>query len=171
MMDFFWTIKEFLDRGGFVVWGILGVSFVMWTLIIERVWFIKWTFPRHVEKWHEEWSVRAEHKSWNAHRIREGMISVAKGELTEIIPTINTLIAICPLFGLLGTVTGMIEVFDVMAVAGTSDARALASGVSLATIPTMTGLVVSLTGYYFGSRLAREAKRKTQEFADSLLYI
>lgn len=171
MIDYLWAINGFLDRGGFVVWGILGVSLLMWTLIIERLWFMKLTFPRRVAAWHKEWSQRSEHKSWNAHRIREGMISEAKGQLIEMISLIRTLIAICPLFGLLGTVTGMIEVFDVMAMAGTSDARALASGVSLATIPTMTGLVVALTGYYFGSKLVREAKRKTEEFADSLLYL
>ncbi len=170
MLDFLWTIKEFLDRGGFVVWGILFVSLMMWTLIFERLWFMNLTFPKRVALWRKEWSDRCEHNSWSAHRIREAMISQAKGQLNTALSTLRTLIAICPLFGLLGTVTGMVEVFDVMAVTGTNDARALASGVSLATLPTMAGLMVSLTGYYFGSKLVRDAKRETQKFADSLIY-
>ena len=59
---------------------------------------------------------------------------------------IKGLVALCPLLGLLGTVTGMIEVFDVMAYTGTGNPRAMASGVSKATLPTMTGLVISISG-------------------------
>ena len=51
--------------------------------------------------------------------------------------TIPTLIALLPLLGLLGTVTGMIQVFDVMASLGSGNPRAMANGVSAATIPTM----------------------------------
>jgi biopolymer transport protein ExbB len=48
--------------------------------------------------------------------------------------------------GLLGTVTGMIQVFDVVAVLGTGNARALASGITMATLPTMVGMTVSIIG-------------------------
>ena len=62
--------------------------------------------------------------------------------------SIKTCIALAPLFGLLGTVTGMIEVFQVMAFSGGGDARAMAGGVSKATLPTMAGMVVSLSGIF-----------------------
>jgi biopolymer transport protein ExbB len=55
---------------------------------------------------------------------------------------------LAPLFGLLGTVTGMIEVFQVMAFSGGGDARAMAGGVSKATLPTMAGMVVALSGVF-----------------------
>ena len=45
---------------------------------------------------------------------------------------IRALVALCPMLGLLGTVTGMIEVFDVMAIAGSGNARGMAAGVSKA---------------------------------------
>ena len=54
----------------------------------------------------------------------------------------------CPLLGLLGTVTGMIEVFDIMAITGTGNARAMASGIARATLPTMTGLFISIVGLF-----------------------
>ena len=44
----------------------------------------------------------------------------------------------------MGTVTGMINVFDVMGLVGNSNTRLMASGISLATIPTMAGMVASL---------------------------
>ena len=59
---------------------------------------------------------------------------------------IQTLIALCPILGLLGTVTGMIEVFDVVSFFGTGNARALASGITKATLPTMTGMAISIVG-------------------------
>jgi biopolymer transport protein ExbB len=46
----------------------------------------------------------------------------------------------------MGTVTGMIEVFQVMAFTGGGDARSMAGGVSKATLPTMAGMVSSLSG-------------------------
>ena len=61
---------------------------------------------------------------------------------------IQGLIALCPLLGLLGTVTGMIDVFDIMAITGTGNARAMASGIARATLPTMTGLFVSIVGLF-----------------------
>ena len=75
---------------------------------------------------------------------------------------VKTLVALCPLLGLLGTVTGMIEVFDVMAIAGSGNARAMAAGVSKATIPTMAGMVAAISGLYFSvsDRFARWRERR-----------
>ena len=48
----------------------------------------------------------------------------------------------------LGTVTGMIEVFQVMAFTGGGDARSMAGGVSKATLPTMAGMTTALSGVF-----------------------
>ena len=64
--------------------------------------------------------------------------------------------------------TGMIQVFDVLAATGTGNARAMASGIAQATLPTMAGLVVALSGLYFRSRFQRLADRSKQELADKL---
>ena len=69
-----------------------------------------------------------------------------KGLITKDFYIIQTLIALCPVLGLLGTVTGMIEVFDVVSFFGTGNARALASGITKATLPTMTGMAISIVG-------------------------
>ena len=65
---------------------------------------------------------------------------------------IKTLVSLAPLLGLLGTVTGMIGVFEVLATTGGGDARSMAAGVSQATIPTMAGMVAALSGV-FGNHL------------------
>ena len=76
--------------------------------------------------------------------------------------------AVGPLLGLLGTVSGMVEVFDVMAIAGSGNPRAMASGVYHAIIPTMTGMVAALSGMYFSARLSRHAGQEAQKLEDYL---
>jgi biopolymer transport protein ExbB len=81
---------------------------------------------------------------------------------------IKTLVAMCPLIGLLGTVTGMISVFETMATQGTGNARLMASGISMATIPTMAGMVAALSGVFFSTRLEARAKVAKEKLVDSL---
>ena len=81
---------------------------------------------------------------------------------------IQTLVALCPLLGLLGTVTGMISVFQVMAVSGSGNVRAMAAGVSQATIPTMAGMVGALSGVLLVTILSRRAQHEVHFLEDSL---
>ena len=78
------------------------------------------------------------------------------------------LIALCPLFGLLGTVTGMIDVFTVLAITGGGDARSMAGGVSRATIPTMAGMVAALSGVLGNIYLDRLATRRRERIDEQL---
>jgi biopolymer transport protein ExbB len=89
-------------------------------------------------------------------------------KLTGSIPIIQALVALCPLLGLMGTVTGMIEVFDVMALTGGGDARSMASGVSKATIPTMAGMVGALSGVFASAWLMRTSKTERTHLEDAL---
>jgi len=90
-------------------------------------------------------------------------------ERTEMfLPMIKTLVSLCPLLGLLGTVTGMIQVFDVMAVSGTSNARSMAAGVSMATVPTMAGMVAALSGVFASTWLNRKSARELEILRESM---
>ena len=97
------------------------------------------------------------------------MISEVKMELNKNVSLIKALVALCPLMGLLGTVTGMISVFDVMAITGTGNARSMASGISMATLPTMAGMVAALSGLYLGSYLEKRSSVELQKLTDQLL--
>lgn len=68
----------------------------------------------------------------------------------------------------MGTVTGMIEVFDVMAVAGSGNVRSMAAGVSKATIPTMAGMVGALSGVFATTWLKRVTKRERLQLEQQL---
>ena len=115
------------------------------------------------------WDQRTDHQSWYARAVREKLVSEVSMSANTNIGLIKVLIAVSPLLGLLGTVTGMIEVFDVMAVTGSSNARLMAGGITKATIPTMAGLVASLSGIVAMNFIERAAKRTVSDVSDSLL--
>ncbi|MBU0790044.1 MAG: MotA/TolQ/ExbB proton channel family protein [Gammaproteobacteria bacterium] len=140
----------------------------MWMLILERAWYFWRVLPQVERDVRAHWYGRPERSSLAARRVREALLERIKLSMSRTLPTIQVMIAICPMLGLLGTVTGMIQVFDVMALKGTADARAMASGVSRATIPTMAGMVVGLSGLFFIHRLQVRAQREAEHFGDTL---
>ena len=149
---------------------IFAVTLIMWTLIIERLVYFRSGHPEAVQATINNWESRSDVTSWNAQQIRRQLISSLSIDLNRSLLMIKTLVALCPLLGLLGTVTGMIEVFDVMAIAGNGNPRAMASGVSKATIPTMAGMVAALSGLYFSVRLERFANDEKEKLADHLTH-
>ena len=162
------SIRDFIDLGGPVLYGIAFTLFLMWTFILERLWYFYRVHPAQKREMLEIWEMRADTTSWYAKRIREQMISQTNVALKKNIGLIKALIAICPLLGLMGTVTGMVSVFDVMTYSGSGNARAMAAGVSRATVPTMAGMVAALSGVYFGTWLEHKATTETDELEDLL---
>lgn len=162
------SIREFLDTGGEVLTVIALVICLMWLLIFERLFFYLKSYRYIKAGIINDWQQRQDRKSWNAVQIREANVSRASEMLKKNIPLIHTMVVLCPLLGLLGTVTGMIQVFDVMAISGSGNARSMASGVSRATIPTMAGMVGSLSGVFMVTWFQRTAKRRTEKLEDSL---
>jgi biopolymer transport protein ExbB len=168
--EFMEAIQAFLETGGNVLFVIFGVTLLMWSLIVERQVYFRTAHQAHLRSTLERWQARSDQTSWYAHQVRTLLISQVSARLRQSLPLIKTLVALCPLLGLLGTVTGMIEVFDVMAVAGNGNPRAMASGVSKATIPTMAGMVAALSGLYFSVRLERFTTDETEKLADNLTH-
>lgn len=164
------AISEFMERGGDVLWLVALLLFVKWTLLFERAWFLKTVHKKSVKDALAEWEARSDKKSWNAHAVRQQLLSGISVDLKSTIPLIESLVVICPLLGLLGTVTGMIEVFHVMAVTGGGDAKQMSGGVAKATIPTMAGMVGALSGI-FGSTLLKNRANREIELLESHLII
>ena len=148
LTDSWLAISDFMERGGPVLWLIALLLFVMWTLLFERAWYLKTGHRQNVKAALAEWEARNDKGSWSAHAIRQQLISGVSLNVKSTIPVIEVLVVICPLLGLLGTVTGMIEVFYIMAVTGGGDAQQMSGGVARATIPTMAGMVGALSGIF-----------------------
>jgi biopolymer transport protein ExbB len=168
LSDLITGLQRFIELGGNVLYAIMVVLLLMWTFIFERLWYIKLIHPDSMRETVAVWDARVDTTSWYAKRIRDQMISEVSNALEHNLLLIKTLIAICPLLGLLGTVTGMLNVFDIMAITGTGNARAMASGVSKATVPTMAGMVAALSGVYFGTRMEYWHRTETAKLEDLL---
>ncbi|SET33332.1 MotA/TolQ/ExbB proton channel family protein [Thalassotalea agarivorans] len=162
------SVRSFIATGGDVLYIVAFALFLMWLLMIERYWFLGGVYPKIRDGIIGNWDARADTTSWYAHRIREQWISEATELLERNLITIKTLVAMCPLIGLLGTVTGMIGVFETMAQQGTGNPRLMAAGISQATIPTMAGMVAALSGVFFSSRLEAKIKLAKAKLVDSL---
>jgi biopolymer transport protein ExbB len=165
-MEIIITLRTFMEMGGVVLWYIAATTFVMWALIFERFWYIQTDHVKEVGKALSYWNNRSERKSWNAHRIREGLISEVNMSLSANMAFIKTLISLLPLLGLLGTVTGMITVFEAMSSGG--NARSMAAGVSMATIPTMSGMVATLSGVLANTFLTSKIQTDSDFMTDTL---
>jgi biopolymer transport protein ExbB len=162
------AVSDLVREGGpFVAW-IFACGVLLWTLVIERFWYFRRVLPGQASEMYARWSSRTDHRSWCARQIRTAMISRLNGAMNANLTLMQVLVPLSPLLGLIGTVSGMLEVFDSMALRGSADARTMASGVSHAMICTMTGLAVSITGlypvYYFRSRIRRETELLADRF-------
>lgn len=162
------AVADFINAGGPVLLLVGAAGLILWLLILERWFYLRFVFPRMERHVLAEWRKRENRRSWSARRVREAMIQRVHAKLSTTLPLIQTLIAACPLLGLLGTVTGMIAVFDVVALVGTGDAAAMAAGVSRATIPTMAGMVVGISGLFPLYRFSARIRQATDRIADRL---
>lgn len=150
-----YSLQHFMNQGGQILWWLAAVVVVSWLLVVERVIYLLITYPKQKKHWLSQWHARQDQTSWYAHALRDGLLSEARIALNQNLNLIKVLVAICPMLGLLGTVTGMISVFDVMATQGSSQPRLMASGISLATLPTMAGMVAALAGMFVHARLSK----------------
>jgi biopolymer transport protein ExbB len=162
------AVLSFLDTGGPVLRVIFGVTFVMWVMLGERLWYLRWGKRRDLSAALAEWNARTDRSSWHAEQIRLRLVSRVRRQLNHSIDGIQTLVAVCPLLGILGTIFGMINVFHIMGLVGNSNPRAMAGGISQVTIPTMAGLVAALSGLFLRLHMARQAERETRLFSESL---
>jgi biopolymer transport protein ExbB len=76
------------------------------------------------------------------------------GRLNRFGALILMIAAVAPLLGLLGTVTGMIQTFDVITEFGTSDPKLLAGGIAVALVTTELGLIVAIPCLLLGNLLS-----------------
>ena len=174
MLDFllapFTAVADLVEAGGVAVEWIFLACLLMWTITIERWFYFRNQLPAEADTMLKQWHQRKDHQSWTAHQIRRSMISRLNVAMNANLGILRVLVPLCPLLGLLGTVTGMLEVFDSMAARGSADARTMASGVSQAMVCTMTGLAVSITGLYPVFAFTQKTKYETELLADKFAY-
>ena len=162
------SLQGFILSGGPVLVAIVLLTFVLWGLIVERGLYWLTGHGAVAARAKRAWNARSDKTSWRAQKYRERLISEVRQEAGQFNGAIQVLVSVVPLLGLLGTVTGMVYVFDVMAVTGSSNARLMAEGISRATLPTAAGLATSVSGVLFTYWFPRFTERAAVKLADEL---
>lgn len=157
MFDFLYTINSFIEKGGDVLIIIFIVAFTMWSVILDKLFYHFFIYKKRLSLF------KIGHKQLN-----KIFFLSTKKKIENGMSFIKISIIIAPLLGLLGTVTGMIEVFDIISILGNSDAKAMSSGISQATIPTMVGMSVALSGMIFQTYLKQSNKKKLRLLSEKL---
>ena len=174
------TLFQFISDGGMIAWTIVAMGFLVAILCVLRVMRLR-SYSRET-KFIEQISQGADLKD---HLVGSGAMSSQKsffarlldnedraaiddvideGVMHEhkIIDRFGAMILVCaavaPLFGLLGTVTGMISTFSVITEHGTGDPKLLSHGISEALITTQLGLVVAIPSLFLGNLLSAWGK-------------
>lgn len=195
LRDSWYQLATYMNTGGAVMWPLAAVSLAMWLLIIERTLFIRRLYRRPMgfnEAWEyvRDGRIPAVEKHGGAVALllarfipaRSGNPCLDRCILDETVMRLNhnlrshldaigVLAAIAPLLGLLGTVTGMMTTFDVMAIFGTGNAKAMAGGISEALITTETGLLVAIPGLYMKGFLDRRTGNLAKRITAVGLYL
>lgn len=157
-----------VDLGGDILFIIVILAAFLWSLLLERFVYIYTVYPRRQVLAVAAWQQRGERRSWHAQRFRQYLLFKARQSLQKNILLVKTLIKLCPLLGLLGTVLGMLEIFDAVALTGGNNPRATAGGVSKAIITTMAGMVVAISGLPVIGFLNRKIGEKQEKLAEQL---
>jgi biopolymer transport protein ExbB len=157
-------LGDLLALGGSILGLILCMAFVMLSLLSERLIYLFSVYPRQLRHTVALWNQRQDRASWYALQYRDYLSHSIALELNRNFSLIATLIKVCPLLGLLGTVAGMLEVFDALAATGSNNPRSMAAGVSKATVSTLAGMVVAI----FGLLVSKFAERRATSERDAL---
>ncbi|MGY5450625.1 MotA/TolQ/ExbB proton channel family protein [Agarivorans sp. MS3-6] len=155
------SLSQLLHLGGWVLTLLLGITVLLSSLLIERYWFRFVSFPAYFQCYQQhisQHSITASGQQALCLSLRCDM----ELRLNQHLSLIKSLISLCPLVGLLGTVTGMIQVFDTMALAGSNDPQLMSAGIARATLPTMTGMSIALIGIINFTYLKRWSSRCKQ---------
>ena len=146
-----------IELGGDILLLIIATAALMWALILERLIYFKFVFPTQQHHVIELWQQRENKLSWTSTQLRNLLMSRVMRSSNRNLEFIKTLVKVCPLLGLLGTVMGMLEIFDALAITGNNSARSTAGGVSKATVSTMAGMVVAISGLMISNHLSNKA--------------
>ena len=148
MLEIFDPFFNLLESGGSVLLILFFVGAVLVESVVERIYYYNKVFKEKVLERSKSFCDTQVKNDQEDLYLRQMEVSKLKQMLRKRLSSIQTLTYLFPLLGLLGTVTGMIAVFDVMAHKGLGNPRLMASGVSQATLPTMVGMVMALVGLF-----------------------
>ena len=144
------NLFKFIHEGGLIMYVLLVLNVISFSIILYKLCYVVY-FQSTLSK-----QIKSLKDSIKSHLAIGDKIVVLKEKVANKIfkleygmGFVKTTATISPLLGLLGTVIGIFESFQIVASKGLSDPSLFAGGISLALITTIGGLVVSIPNYFF----------------------
>ena len=156
-------LDELFTRGGPVLYLLFLLTFLIFLVLINKYFFLVFDKKFWLDTNLNNFISNNPASNTSLKTVETTYIAELKRVSNSNIKILDGLIGMCPLVGLLGTVYGMIEVFEVLSFLGTGNPRAMSSGVAKATIPTMASMVISLFGLYFRQDLTYRISKYIDE--------
>nr|WP_022668610.1 MotA/TolQ/ExbB proton channel family protein [Desulfospira joergensenii] len=192
--ELLFSIDNYIRSGGIVMFPLLSISLVMWVLIFNRMLFLRRLNITNISRDKAGEYVKNnqlppdKYKGVSSALVREFLLIRSRdpeldrfildetvvrliSSLDSYLGFIKVLAGVAPILGLLGTVTGMMETFEVITLFGTGNAKAMAGGISIALITTQTGLMVSIPGLYMSGFLTKRANNLKYRVAATGIYL
>jgi len=175
-----YALKDTFDKGGGVMWPILAVSVIVWLLCIDRALFLRRYSRLHhrvlkaiqandlsgVGHFENRTYSQLVRRLRNRSKFPVSVETVLSGfkihlaqDLNRNFTTIDKLIQIAPLLGLLGTVGGMGKTFGDIMLFGIGNPQLMAEGISMAMLTTQAGLTVAFPAMLFLNLLQSRKNR------------
>lgn len=184
-------MQELFVKGGPLMWPLLACSLLAITVVLERLAFglrrtvaTKSSDAQNIiglveaQQRDEALAMARSHPNCPICCVlHEGLQHAASGRITEAmqltaarklkcekrgINMLDTIVTVAPLLGILGTVLGIIDSFDLLSDAGIQNPQAVLGGIAQALITTAAGLTVAVISLlpmnYFLSRLQKQAE-------------
>jgi biopolymer transport protein ExbB len=153
-------LLDFINAGGSITWilvgmNILGISLIFWRVFVMRDFKKKLDVEAKIVA--NDISSQYKTKTLLSHlELVKDAISRRVHELELGMTSIKVIATTAPLLGLLGTVIGIYEAFQVISATGLDDPGKFASGISYALITTIVGLIVAIPHYIAHNYLSGE---------------
>lgn len=175
---------ELIQSGGWLMVPILLCSVLAAAICVERWWTLQGSRVAPSDLLAQTWSA-VKSKEVDQQRLRDlrsesplgqvlaaGLVNAGRGrdvmkeameeaagqvmhEMQRYLTALGTIASISPLVGLLGTVVGMIKVFQALQLHGAGNANVLAGGISQALITTAAGIAVAIPALIFHRMFVR----------------
>jgi len=136
----------YIERGGIIVYILIFMNIIGFTIMLWKS-FVFFKANRNIDKISNELIEDIKDSTYFQVAQIQSLVALKVKTLESGLNTVKLIASISPLIGLLGTVIGILNSFDSISHLGLGDPTVFSSGISIALITTVAGLIVAIPHY------------------------
>ena len=167
LQDLFSGFASLFAAGG-VLWLLLLLAVALWTLIAERYWYFLFVYPEVQEIALRRWKRYEKAEMRAVRRARQQIVGSVFAETHRSVNFIQSLVTVMFLLGLVGSLSGVMNVLNAASLGGAAGQQRFADGMITAGVPLLAAGSLVLVALFFTRALRDRADRETRLLADRL---